>query len=168
MRRLQKVLSSALSTSRHGSPMIWHCAENLEVRVEVLAKRHDTCDIAASIAVIGRRPHRHYVLGGEVVLVALVDKLMRSSDEREIVDVVELDRNVRNGIEEGRERMVHTSELTLSPNSQPAPRGDTAQVSTSSGSLHTRSQKAPSCGISCARATTLIWSRVLISGERPP
>jgi hypothetical protein len=34
--------------------------------------------------------------------------------------------------------------VTLRPNSQPAPRGDTAQVSMSSGSLHIKSQNGPS------------------------
>jgi hypothetical protein len=49
-----------------------------------------------------------------------------------------------------------TSEVTLDPKSQPAPRGLTAHVSISSGSLHMRSQKGPSCGISQFRSITLI------------
>lgn len=49
-----------------------------------------------------------------------------------------------------------TSEVTLDPNSQPAPRGLTAHVSISSGSLHIRSQNGPSCGISQLRSITLI------------
>lgn len=80
--------------------------------------------------------------------------------------------------------------MTFPPKSHPAPRGLTAQLSTSSGSDHMRSssnpvhhnesirastylrsgspQNAPSCGISCAREMTRIWSSVLMSGERPP
>lgn len=87
-----------------------------------------------------------------------------------------------------REKVGQTSRATEPPNSHPAPRGLTAQFSTSSGSDHIRSktgythknsarktlkrdyipQKAPSCGISCARDKTRIWSSVRISGDRPP
>lgn len=61
-----------------------------------------------------------------------------------------------------------TSLVTLAPNSQPAPLGLIAQVSTSSGSDQTRSQNAPLWGISWLRSMVRIWSRVLMSGERPP
>ena len=61
-----------------------------------------------------------------------------------------------------------TSFVTLAPKSHPAPLGEMAHVSTSSGSDHTRSQKAPLCGISWFRSMVRIWSRVLRSGERPP
>eukprot|EP00965_Chrysotila_dentata_P214570 6188267-Pleurochrysis_carterae.AAC.2 len=44
----------------------------------------------------------------------------------------------------------------------------TAQVSMSSGSDHMRSQKEPSCGISCLRSISRIWSMVRTSGESPP
>ena len=56
----------------------------------------------------------------------------------------------------------------LEPNSQPAPRGLTDQSSMSSGSDHMRSQKAPSCGISCFRSISRIWSSVMMSGDSPP
>ena len=49
------------------------------------------------------------------------------------------------------------SAVTRAPNSQPAPRGLTAQVSMSSGSLHIRSQKGPSCGISHTRSMVRTW-----------
>lgn len=49
-----------------------------------------------------------------------------------------------------------TSEVTLDPNNHPAPRGLTAHVSISSGSLHIRSQKGPSWGISQFLSITLI------------
>lgn len=71
--------------------MIRHGAEDLEVRVQVLAERHDARHVAAAVAVVGRRPHRHDVLRREVILVALVDQLVRAGDEGEVVDVVELD-----------------------------------------------------------------------------
>ena len=54
-------------------------------------------------------------------------------------------------------RKKNTSWVTLVPKSQPAPRGLTAHVSISSGSLHIRSQKGPSCGISQLRSIVRIW-----------
>ena len=38
----------------------------------------------------------------------------------------------------------------------------------SSGSDHIKSHMAPSCGTSCLRSITRIWSSELIDGERPP
>jgi hypothetical protein len=52
---------------------------------------------------------------------------------------------------------IQTSAVTRDPNSQPAPRGLTAHVSISSGSLHIRSQKGPSWGISQLRSIVRIW-----------
>ena len=49
------------------------------------------------------------------------------------------------------------SAVTRRPNSQPAPRGDTAHVSRSSGSLHMMSQNGPSCGISHSRSIVRTW-----------
>ena len=92
-----------------------------------------------------------------MVFVAFVDQLVRTGDELEIVHVVELKLSRQQMGETVRDAKVELTSLdTLSPNNHPAPLGLTAQVSTSSGSLHTRSQKAPSCGISCALATTRI------------
>ena len=77
-----------------------------------------------------------------MVFITLVDELMRSRDEVKVVDVVELQITVSNRVVIFNHDM-YTSDDTLSPNSHPAPRGLTAQVSTSSGSLQTKSQKAP-------------------------
>lgn len=152
---LQEVLSPALSTGRDCTTVIGDSAEDLEVGLQVLAKSHDTGDVAAAVAVVGSGPDGDNVLRGEVVLVALVDELVRASDELKVVDVVELRKSM--SVMEGNMMWrLLTSLETLSPNNQPAPLGLTAQVSTSSGSLQTRSQNAPSCGISCALATTLI------------
>lgn len=63
---------------------------------------------------------------------------------------------------------IYTSLVTFEPNSQPAPLGLMAQLSTSSGSDQTRSQNAPLCGISWLRSMVRIWSSVLMSGESPP
>lgn len=60
------------------------------------------------------------------------------------------------------------SDVTLLPKSQPAPLGLMDQASMSSGSLHIRSQKGPSWGISQQRSRVLILSIVRKSGERPP
>jgi len=56
-------------------------------------------------------------------------------------------------------RKKNTSWVTLVPKSQPAPRGLTAHVSISSGSLHIRSQKGPSYGISQLRSVICIWKQ---------
>ena len=64
-------------------------------------------------------------------------------------------------------KTIRTSEVTLDPKSQPAPRGLTAHVSMSSGSLHIRSQNGPSCGISQFRSMTLIWSVSFHSESSP-
>jgi len=147
--------------------MIRHRREDLELWLQVLAQVHNGRNVSAAVAVVGRRPDSDDILVFEMVLVALIDQLMSTGDKLQAIDVIELgcgqsiDQNGKHG-------QNRTSEETLSPNSHPAPRGDTAQVSTSSGSLQTRSQNAPSCGISCARATTRIWSNVRISGLRPP
>src|SRR3569833_1768810 len=59
--------------------------------------------------------------------------------------------------------------LTISaPNKKPAPRGDRPQPSISSGSDHSRSHMAPSCGTSCLRSSSRILSTVSMSGLRPP
>lgn len=50
----------------------------------------------------------------------------------------------------------------------PAPRGETAQLSMSSGSDHIKSQKGPSCGISHTLSIMRTWSSVRTSGDRPP
>ena len=87
----QEILPPPLPPRRHRPPMIRHGAENLEVRLQILAHGHDTRHIPAAVAVVRRRPHRHHVLRREVVLVALVDELMGAGDEGQVVDVVELD-----------------------------------------------------------------------------
>jgi hypothetical protein len=165
--RLEEVLAAAAAAGGHRAPMIGHGGEDLELGLEVFAQIHNGGDVAAAVAVVGCGPDRHDVLVFEVVFVAFVDELVRARNELQAVDVVELP-CVRGGAVCRVRETVRTSDETLSPNSHPAPRGDTAHVSTSSGSLHTRSQNAPSCGIACARATTRIWSNVRISGLRPP
>lgn len=70
--------------------MVGHGAEDLEVRLEIFAKRHDGRHVAATVAVIGCRPDGHDFLRLKVVFVALVHKLMGAGYQLQIVDVVEL------------------------------------------------------------------------------
>ena len=70
--------------------MIRHCAEDLEVGVQILAKCHNRGYVATPVAVIWGRPHSDHILGGEVILVAFIYELMCSSDEVDAVDVIEL------------------------------------------------------------------------------
>lgn len=63
---------------------------------------------------------------------------------------------------------VEINKHTSSPNRNPAPRGLTVHVETLSGSDQSRSLKGPLCGISTFLSIILIWSIVLVSGERPP
>jgi hypothetical protein len=86
----QKVLSSPLPSRRHSPAMIWHSREDLEIWLKIFAQRHDRSDIPATIAVIRSRPNGHDVLRGKMILIPFVDELMCSSNQLEIVDVVEL------------------------------------------------------------------------------
>jgi hypothetical protein len=164
----KEVLSPRSSASRYSTPIIRHSTEDCEFRFQILLQTHNRSHITTAVTVIRRRPHSNHILVFEMVFVALIDKLMSTRDELEAIDVVELvnergcvsmtcslssPRGVRSQLKRFK---VRTSVATLSPNNHPAPLGLIAHVSTSSGSLHTRSQKAPSCGISCALATTRI------------
>jgi hypothetical protein len=78
---LQEVLAGASSTRRHRAPVIRHSAEDLEVRLQVLAERHDRRHVAAAVAVVGRRPDGDNFLRLEVVFVAFVDQLVGAGDQ---------------------------------------------------------------------------------------
>jgi len=88
----------------------------------------------------------------EHILETFLNKLVCSTNKIKIVYVIELHennvkfpRNVQhfNSISDSLLNYI-TSEVTRDPKSQPAPRGLTAHVSISSGSLHIRSQNGPS------------------------
>ncbi len=66
-----------------------------------------------------------------------------------------------------RREILLASDVTRAPKSQPAPRGLTAHVSMSSGSLHIKSQKGPSWGISHCLSITLICTKSMLSNVRP-
>lgn len=70
--------------------MVRNSREDLELRLEILTEIHDRSNIAAAVTVVGGGPDRHDILVFEMVLVAFVDQLMRSCNQLEAVDVVEL------------------------------------------------------------------------------
>lgn len=74
---------------RHGALSIVHRKEDLELALEVLVDFEDGGDVTASVAVVGCRPDRDQALA-EPVLEAVHNKLMRTCDELEVVDVIEL------------------------------------------------------------------------------
>lgn len=51
--RSQEVLSRASPACRYRTAMIRHSAEDLKIRLEILAEGHDTRDVAAAVAVVG-------------------------------------------------------------------------------------------------------------------
>jgi hypothetical protein len=51
---LQEVLARAPPTRWHCTSVIWHRAEDFEVRLQILAERHDRRHVAAAVAVVRR------------------------------------------------------------------------------------------------------------------
>lgn len=87
----------------------------------------------------------------EHVLEAFLNKLMCSTNKVKVVYVIELHENymlvkTTHKVQFNEQLTIQyiTSVVTRDPKSQPAPRGLTAHVSISSGSLHIRSQNGPS------------------------
>ena len=68
---------------------LWRSLKDLKVFIQVLIKLEDGGDVAAPIAVVGRRPDSHERVG-EHVLVALHHELMRTGDELDGIRRVEL------------------------------------------------------------------------------
>lgn len=64
--------------------------ENLEASGEFFVECEDRRQISAAVAIVGGAPHGNEVLSWIVVFVALLNELMRSADEFELVDVVKL------------------------------------------------------------------------------
>ena len=99
-------------------------------------KCHNRSHVSAAIAVVRRRPDSDQLLVKHV-LVTFLYQLMCTSDKGKRIDVVELRGYEIEEVGDG--SGVQTSFTTLPPNSHPAPRGLTAQLSMSSGSDHIRS-----------------------------
>lgn len=74
---------------RHGTLSVVHRKEDFELALEVLVDLEDGGDVTTSVAVVGRRPDRDQALA-EPVLKAVHNELMRTCDELEVVNVIEL------------------------------------------------------------------------------
>lgn len=85
---LEEVVESR--ARRDDSLTIRDSVEDLKVPREVGIEGQDRSDVAASVAVVGRRPHGHQVLLGEHELVALLHQLMRSANQLQLVDTHKL------------------------------------------------------------------------------
>lgn len=68
---------------------VWHRSEELWLSGVDVLKDHDGGDVPAAVAVVGSRPHGDQLLVKHE-LVALVDKLVRSADQLQVVDVNKL------------------------------------------------------------------------------
>lgn len=183
---------------RYDPLRVWDSTEKLGLSSVHILEDHDRCDVSTAVAVVGRWPHCYQLLikhefvsfmhqlvcTADELQIVDVDKLReqdsinRNKCKRTVnvcLDLQLTDKPVTffpsfpcSTKKLQVMKLQFTSLVTLEPNSQPAPLGLIAQVSTSSGSDHTRSQKAPLWGISWLRSIVRIWSKVLISGERPP
>ena len=130
---LRRVTLILLSGTIHG-----------EATRAVLSNSEDRGHVPTPVAVVWRGPHGCQCLV-EHIFITLLHELMRASNERERVDVVKLRVYLRRNKHRKRIRAARTSRVMLPPKSHPAPRGLTAQFSTSSGSDHMRSNtKGPS------------------------
>jgi hypothetical protein len=64
----QEVLAPRAPTSGYSSLVIRYGAEDLEVRLEILAQVHYRSDVATAVAIVRCRPHGDDVFVFEVVL----------------------------------------------------------------------------------------------------
>lgn len=72
------------------SLIVGHGRENGEFGFHLLVDSHDRCYVAATVTVVGRRPHGYNRVLVEVILVTLVDQLVSSGDELQTIDMIEL------------------------------------------------------------------------------
>lgn len=91
---LQKILAAIRSRWWHVSLLVTDCAKQLKCGSQILADLAHRRQITTSIAVVWGAPNRHHVLIVKMVLKPLINQLMRARDERQIVDVAELVRNL--------------------------------------------------------------------------
>ena len=68
--------------------------EDVERFLQLVAHVQDRCHVTASVAIVRSRPHRDQVLVSEPVLESVHHELVSSCDERNVVDVVELRRDL--------------------------------------------------------------------------
>jgi len=69
-------------------------AEDAKLGVQILANVHDRRNIATAITVVRGRPDGNHGLLREVILVALIDQLMSTSNELQTINVIELGCNL--------------------------------------------------------------------------
>ena len=126
--------------------VLWCRTKYLELVLSPIAHCQHRCQVPASIAVIWCRPDRHEGIV-EHILIPFLYKLVCTCNKCERVDMVELGNISQNDTRINTSMDVktvasRTSRVTSPPNSQPAPRGLTAQLSISSGSDHIKSVAA--------------------------
>jgi hypothetical protein len=161
--RLQEIIRCRF-LGRHAPGLLRCGVEDLEVRRPMLVELHDRGDVAASVAVVRRRPHGHQLLV-EHVLVALHHQLMGARDHVDVVRVVELLDNVAAEQETSAARTQTPAFdiLRVGPQEIALEREAERDVSKQqqNNSCHAIEQKprltiAPSCGTSCLRSSTRI------------
>lgn len=87
---LQKVLAAARPRGWHVPLVIADCTEELEGGLQVVTNLTDRCQVTTSVTIVGRTPDSDDVLVREVIFITLVHKLMRPSNQRQIIDMAEL------------------------------------------------------------------------------
>jgi len=92
--RLEKIFTPLGSMRRSAVPFMIHRRKYFKcwykARFPLAMKDHDAGHIAAAVAVVGSAPYGHEILV-EVVFVSLHDELMGPCDQREVVDMIELE-----------------------------------------------------------------------------
>lgn len=76
-------------TGRDDPFRVGHRSEELWLSCVCIFEDHNGGDISTAVAVVGSRPHCHQLLIKHE-LVAFMDKLMRSTDQLQVVDVNKL------------------------------------------------------------------------------
>src|ERR1700738_153628 len=106
-KQLQEVVAGAMTSCRNGTLVLRDGLENGEAGLHVLSRDvHDRCDITAAVAVVGCGPDGYYrllrkmelpivsnmqeIARIETHLIAFIYKLMGTSDQSQIIDLVEL------------------------------------------------------------------------------
>jgi len=145
-------------------PLRYRPLQSLAIVATFTTDLENRRDVATPVTVVRGAPNRDEAVI-EVVLPSLHDELVGASYELQIV-YLPFRRSFHSGCVvrtlSGTSSNHETcycsltwwnSSVTLFPNKYPAPRGDSCQApKMSSGSDQTRSQKAPSCGISWFRS----------------
>lgn len=87
---LQEVLAAARPRAGHMPLVIAHSTKQLERRLQILSDLTHRSEIATPVTVVRSTPHRDHILVREMVFISFVHQLMRTGDERKIVNMAEL------------------------------------------------------------------------------